>query len=152
MAAPSSLPCAARALTRWGQKGGEGVRAAVRRCARPPCSPVHTPWSAFDWGRSLGCPASSSTRACFGPWPHPCSHPLPYPSLPSIPCRLLLQVDVAAAAKHGIRIVRVPAYSPRSVAEHALALTFALARWVRWVRWGMSSKHAKHARLVGALS
>ena len=38
------------------------------------------------------------------------------------------QVDVAAAAKHGLKVVRVPAYSPRSVAEHALALTFTLAR------------------------
>ncbi|PRW60617.1 D-lactate dehydrogenase [Chlorella sorokiniana] len=38
------------------------------------------------------------------------------------------KVDLEACARHGIRVMRVPAYSPRSVAEHALALTFALAR------------------------
>ena len=38
---------------------------------------------------------------------------------------------MAAAAKHGLKVVRVPAYSPRSVAEHALALTFTLARCAR---------------------
>jgi hypothetical protein len=42
-----------------------------------------------------------------------------------LPC---MQVDLAGAAKYGLKVVRVPAYSPRSVAEHALALTFALAR------------------------
>jgi hypothetical protein len=38
------------------------------------------------------------------------------------------QVDLAACARRGIRVVRVPAYSPRSVAEHAFAMAFALAR------------------------
>ncbi|KFM27932.1 D-lactate dehydrogenase [Auxenochlorella protothecoides] len=38
------------------------------------------------------------------------------------------RVDLEAAEKHGIRVVRVPAYSPRSVAEHALTLMMALAR------------------------
>ena len=37
---------------------------------------------------------------------------------------------MARCAKHGIRVVRVPAYSPRTVAEHAFALAFGLARWV----------------------
>lgn len=37
-------------------------------------------------------------------------------------------VDLAAAAAAGIRVVRVPAYSPHSVAEHTLALILALNR------------------------
>ncbi len=39
------------------------------------------------------------------------------------------RVDLAACAQHGIRVVRVPTYSPESVAEHALALMMALNRW-----------------------
>lgn len=38
------------------------------------------------------------------------------------------QVDLQAAAGHGIKIVRVPAYSPEAVAEHAFALILTLAR------------------------
>lgn len=38
------------------------------------------------------------------------------------------RVDLKAAQEHGIDVVRVPAYSPRSVAEHALTLMMALAR------------------------
>lgn len=38
------------------------------------------------------------------------------------------RVDVKAANKLGIRVVRVPAYSPESVAEHAVALAMALTR------------------------
>lgn len=34
-----------------------------------------------------------------------------------------------AAAEHGIKVARVPTYSPQSVAEHAVALMFALNRW-----------------------
>jgi len=37
-------------------------------------------------------------------------------------------VDLEAAAKHGIEVVRVPAYSPYAVAEHAVALVLALNR------------------------
>jgi D-lactate dehydrogenase len=37
-------------------------------------------------------------------------------------------VDLAAAAELGLRVVRVPAYSPYSVAEHAVALILALNR------------------------
>lgn len=37
-------------------------------------------------------------------------------------------VDVSHAAKRGIAVVRVPAYSPYAVAEHALALMLALNR------------------------
>lgn len=38
------------------------------------------------------------------------------------------RVDLAAAEEHGIQVTRVPTYSPTSVAEHAMALTFALNR------------------------
>src|SRR5438552_5041214 len=37
-------------------------------------------------------------------------------------------VDLAAATKHGITVVRVPAYSPHAVAEHTIALMLALNR------------------------
>ena len=37
-------------------------------------------------------------------------------------------VDLAAAARHGIAVARVPAYSPYAVAEHAVALMLALNR------------------------
>lgn len=37
-------------------------------------------------------------------------------------------VDLAAAAEHGVTVVRVPAYSPNAVAEHTLALILALNR------------------------
>lgn len=37
-------------------------------------------------------------------------------------------VDLAAAAKLGIKVVRVPAYSPHAVAEHAALLVLALNR------------------------
>lgn len=38
------------------------------------------------------------------------------------------QVDLKAAAEKGIKIARVPAYSPEAVAEHAFALILTLAR------------------------
>ena len=39
-------------------------------------------------------------------------------------------VDLAAAAGLGLRVVRVPAYSPHAVAEHTLALILALNRHI----------------------
>lgn len=39
------------------------------------------------------------------------------------------RVDIDHAAKRGIRIARVPTYSPASVAEHALALILTLSRY-----------------------
>jgi D-lactate dehydrogenase len=36
------------------------------------------------------------------------------------------RVDLTACADFGIKVVRVPTYSPNSVAEHAVALMFAL--------------------------
>lgn len=41
------------------------------------------------------------------------------------------RIDLKAAAAHGIRIVRVPSYSPRSVAEAGLALMLMIARNLR---------------------
>lgn len=40
------------------------------------------------------------------------------------------RVDLAAAERLGLRVVRVPAYSPYAVAEHAFALLLALVRKV----------------------
>lgn len=37
-------------------------------------------------------------------------------------------VDLAAAVSHGLNVVRVPAYSPHSVAEHTIALLLTLNR------------------------
>jgi len=37
-------------------------------------------------------------------------------------------VDIAAAAEHGIKVMRVPAYSPEGVAEHVFALLLTLVR------------------------
>jgi D-lactate dehydrogenase len=39
-------------------------------------------------------------------------------------------VDLSAAKKHGVTVVRVPAYSPYAVAEHTIALMLALNRKV----------------------
>jgi D-lactate dehydrogenase len=43
-------------------------------------------------------------------------------------CAGFNNVDIAAAEKYGIRVVRVPGYSPNSVAEHTLALMLTLNR------------------------
>jgi len=48
--------------------------------------------------------------------------------LVALRCAGFNNVDLKAAKKHGVRIMRVPAYSPESVAEHALALIMTLAR------------------------
>lgn len=43
-------------------------------------------------------------------------------------CAGFNNVDLAAANEAGVRVVRVPAYSPQAVAEHALALILTLNR------------------------
>lgn len=43
-------------------------------------------------------------------------------------CAGFNNVDLDAAARHGIAVVRVPAYSPNAVAEHTLALILSLNR------------------------
>ena len=45
-------------------------------------------------------------------------------------CAGFNNVDVAAAKKHGIKVVRVPAYSPHAVAEYAVTLMLTLNRKV----------------------
>ena len=45
-------------------------------------------------------------------------------------CAGFNNVDLAAAAKAGIKVVRVPAYSPYAVAEHGVALLMALTRHI----------------------
>lgn len=43
-------------------------------------------------------------------------------------CAGFNNVDVAAAAETGIKVLRVPAYSPEAVAEHAMAMVLTLNR------------------------
>lgn len=49
-------------------------------------------------------------------------------SLILLRCAGFNNVDLHAAAAHGITVMRVPGYAPESVAEHALALAFAVNR------------------------
>ncbi|QHV95539.1 2-hydroxyacid dehydrogenase [Spirosoma endbachense] len=48
--------------------------------------------------------------------------------LAALRCTGYNQVDIPAAQEFGIRILRVPTYSPHAVAEHAVALLMALNR------------------------
>jgi len=48
--------------------------------------------------------------------------------LVALRCAGFNNVDLNAADKHHVRVMRVPAYSPEAVAEHALALIMTLAR------------------------
>lgn len=50
-------------------------------------------------------------------------------------CAGFNNVDLHAAAKYGIPVVRVPAYSPHAVAEHAVALMLALNRKIHRAYW-----------------
>jgi D-lactate dehydrogenase len=50
--------------------------------------------------------------------------------LVALRCAGFNNLDIAAAAKLGLRVVRVPEYSPYAVAEHAMALLLALNRKV----------------------
>jgi D-lactate dehydrogenase len=45
-------------------------------------------------------------------------------------CAGFNNVDLAAAAQHGMQVARVPAYSPQAVAEHTLALIMTLNRQI----------------------
>jgi len=81
--------------------------------------------------------------------------------LVALRCAGYNNIDLSAAAKHGIVVVRVPAYSPHAVAEHALALILALNRHLlrayNRVREGNfaldgllgSELHARTAGLIG---
>ncbi len=48
--------------------------------------------------------------------------------LVALRCAGFNNVDLKAAEKAGVRVMRVPAYSPEAIAEHALALIMTLAR------------------------
>lgn len=48
--------------------------------------------------------------------------------LVALRCAGFNHVDLAAAAEHGVTVVRVPAYSPHAVAEHAVGLILTLNR------------------------
>ena len=48
--------------------------------------------------------------------------------LVALRCAGFNNVDLKAAAAHGLTVVRVPAYSPEAIAEHALALILTLNR------------------------
>ena len=77
--------------------------------------------------------------------PHP-PRPLPPPAAPSVPLpalRLPPSHPPAAAA------AAAPADSPRSVAEHALALTFALARNLHLATQRVASGNYTLSGLVG---
>ena len=50
-------------------------------------------------------------------------------------CAGFNNVDLNAAARDGITVVRVPAYSPYAVAEHAVALMLALNRKIHRAYW-----------------
>lgn len=50
-------------------------------------------------------------------------------------CAGFNNVDLKAAAKYGIPVVRVPAYSPHAVAEHAVALMLSLNRKIHRAYW-----------------
>lgn len=50
-------------------------------------------------------------------------------------CAGFNNVDLEAAARCGIPVVRVPAYSPHAVAEHAMALMLALNRKIHRAYW-----------------
>jgi D-lactate dehydrogenase len=58
-------------------------------------------------------------------------------------------VDLDAAAAHGISVVRVPAYSPHAVAEHTVALILALNRKVHRAHSRVREGNFSLAGLVG---
>ena len=50
-------------------------------------------------------------------------------------CAGFNNVDLRAAARYGLRVVRVPAYSPHAVAEYAVALLLSLDRKIHRAYW-----------------
>ncbi len=55
--------------------------------------------------------------------------------LVALRCAGFNNVDLPAAAEHGITVVRVPAYSPHAVAEYAVALMLSLNRKIQRASW-----------------
>jgi D-lactate dehydrogenase len=64
-------------------------------------------------------------------------------------CAGFNNVDLLAAREAGIRVVRVPAYSPESVAEHALALILALNRKIHKAYNRVRDGNFSLERLIG---
>ena len=50
-------------------------------------------------------------------------------------CAGFNNVDLTAAVRHGVSVVRVPAYSPHAVAEHAVVLMLSLNRKIHRAYW-----------------
>jgi D-lactate dehydrogenase len=65
-------------------------------------------------------------------------------------CAGFNNVDLSAAKKAGIPVVRVPAYSPHAVAEHAVALLLALNRRIHRAYNRVRELNFSLAGLVGA--
>ncbi|WIA17926.1 hypothetical protein OEZ85_009419 [Tetradesmus obliquus] len=59
------------------------------------------------------------------------------------------RVDLEACKQHGIKVVRVPTYSPTSVAEHAVALLMALTRRLAQAHVRVSAGNYSLTPLVG---
>jgi D-lactate dehydrogenase len=64
-------------------------------------------------------------------------------------CAGFNQVDLEAASKYGVRIMRVPAYSPHAVAEHAVALILTLNRKIHKAYNRVRDNNFSLERLVG---
>ncbi len=64
-------------------------------------------------------------------------------------CAGFNQVDLEAAGRYGIRVMRVPAYSPHAVAEHAIALILSLNRKTHKAYNRIRDNNFSLERLVG---
>ncbi len=64
-------------------------------------------------------------------------------------CAGFNQVDLEAAARYGIRVMRVPAYSPHAVAEHAVALILSLNRKIHKAFNRVRDNNFSLERMVG---
>ncbi len=64
-------------------------------------------------------------------------------------CAGFNNVDLQAAAENHIKVVRVPAYSPQAVAEHAVALIMALNRKIHKVYNRVREGNFSLERLIG---
>lgn len=64
-------------------------------------------------------------------------------------CAGFNNVDLRASERFGIRVVRVPAYSPYAVAEHAMALILSLNRKVHHAYWRVRQLNFSLDGLVG---
>ena len=76
------------------------------------------------------------------------AHPPPSPTHPPtvlMRCAGFDKINLAAAAELGIRVARVPAYSPDAVAQHAVALMLAL-------KWRLTASPAASSASQGAIA